>query len=70
MYMECLKHFWQHWTPEAPLTFFNDEGGGGPSDFFGPEILAKFWVYERCRDFFGLQEKQKQRNFYELRKED
>ena len=29
---------------------------GGPSDFFGSDILAKsdfFWVYERRRDFFG-----------------
>ena len=30
----------------APLTYFNDGGGGGPSDFFGSEILAK-------SDFFG-----------------
>ena len=29
----------------APLTYFND-GGGGPSDFCGSEILAK-------GDFFG-----------------
>ena len=32
-------------TPGAPLTYFNDwgknGGGGGPSDFFGSEILAK-----------------------------
>ena len=33
--------------PGAPLTYFNDGGGGGgPKDFFGPDILAK-------RDFFG-----------------
>ena len=31
----------------APLTYFNDGGGGGgPSDFCGSEILAK-------GDFFG-----------------
>ena len=30
-------------TPGAPLTYFNDggRGRGGPSDFFGSEILAK-----------------------------
>ena len=37
-------------VPGAPLTCFNDGRGGvgvgGPSDFFGPEILAK-------GDFFG-----------------
>ena len=32
--------------PGAPLTYFNDRGRGGPSDFFGSEILAK-------SDFFG-----------------
>ena len=32
-------------SPGTPLTYFND-GGGGPSDFFGSEILAK-------SDFFG-----------------
>ena len=31
--------------PGALLTYFND-GGGGPKDFFGSDILAK-------RDFFG-----------------
>ena len=35
-----------HSTPRAPLTNFNDGGGGGPKDFFGSDILAK-------RDFFG-----------------
>ena len=34
-------------TPGAPLTYFNDGGGGGgPKDFSGSGILAK-------RDFFG-----------------
>ena len=34
-------------APGAPLTYFNDEGGGGGlSDFFWSEILAK-------GDFFG-----------------
>ena len=32
--------------PGAPLTYFNDGGGGGPNDFFGSEILAR-------SDFFG-----------------
>ena len=39
---------WLHklsgWIPGAPLTYFND--GGGPSDVFRSEILAK-------GDFFG-----------------
>ena len=30
-------------------------GGGGPSHFFGSEILAQV-IYERCRDF-GSQKK-------------
>ena len=45
-------------------------GGGGQSDFYGSEILAKsdfFWVYERCRDFFGLRKK-KQKDFFGLQK--
>ena len=34
--------------PGAPLTYFNDVGGGGGAkDFFGSDILAK-------RDFLGL----------------
>ena len=32
--------------PGAPLTYFNDGGGGSPKDFFGSYILAK-------KDFFG-----------------
>ena len=32
--------------PGAPLTYFNDGGGGGPKDFSGSDVLAK-------RDFFG-----------------
>ena len=37
-----------HVAPGAPLTYFNDGegGGGGPSEFFGSEILVK-------SDFFG-----------------
>ena len=45
-------------SPGAPLTYFNDGGAGGWSDFLGSEILAKgeiFWVYERRRDLFGSQ---------------
>ena len=37
--------YWKGLDPGAPLTYFND-GGGGPKDFFGSDILAK-------RDFFG-----------------
>ena len=33
-------------VPGAPLTYFNDGGGGGPKDFFGSDILGK-------RDFLG-----------------
>ena len=46
-------------SPGAPLIYFKD-GGGGPSDFFGSEILAQrdfFWVYERCQYIFGSQKK-------------
>ena len=51
---KCMNRF-----PEVPLTYFNDGGGGGGlSDFFGSEILAKsVWVYERHRDFSGLRKK-------------
>ena len=60
------------WKPRAPLTYFNDGGrGGGPSDFFGSEILAQ-------RDFFGsmkdvsifLGSEKKQRDFFGLQKKD
>ena len=27
--------------PGAPFTYFTDDGGGDPRDFFGFEILAK-----------------------------
>ena len=61
---KCMNRF-----PEVPLTYFNDGGGGGLSDFFGSEILAKsVWVYERHRDFSGL--RKKQREFFGLRKKD
>ena len=49
-------------APGATLTYFNDGGGGDPSDFLGSEILAKgdfFWVYERRRDFFGSRKKRR-----------
>ena len=42
--------------PGAPLTYFYD-GGGGPSDFFGSEILAKGDFFGSMKDatiFFGL----------------
>ena len=49
---ECLK-------PRDPLTYFNDgEGGGGLSDFFGSEILAKSDFFVSMKDagiFFGSQ---------------
>ena len=40
---------------QGPHSHILMTGGGGPSDFFGSEILAKviFWVYERRRDFLG-----------------
>ena len=42
-------------TPGASFTYFND-GGGGPSDFFGSEILAKSDFVGSMKDtgiFFG-----------------
>ena len=43
--------------PGAPLTYFNDGGGGGgPKDFFGSDTLAKkdfFGSRKQQRDFFG-----------------
>ena len=50
-----LRHC--HKTPGAPFTYFNNwGGGGGPSDFFGSQILVKSdfgGFYERRRDFLG-----------------
>ena len=43
--------------PGAPLTYFNDRGGGGgPKDFFGSDILAKrhfFWSMKDAAIFLG-----------------
>ena len=33
----------------APLTYFNN-GGGGPSDFFGSEILAQSDIFGSMKD--------------------
>ena len=44
---------------QGPHSHILMMGGGGPSDFFGSKILVQseffVWVYEICRDFFGLQ---------------
>ena len=62
LYLEGINnHFGSTCNPGAPLTCFNDGGGGeGPKEFFGPEILAR-WdflaVYERFQNFFGSQKK-------------
>ena len=48
-------------VPGAPLTHFNDGGGGGPSDFFGSEILAKSDFFGCMKDvgiFLGREKKQ------------
>ena len=45
--------------PGAPVTYFNDGGGGGrggPKDFFGSDILAKryfFWSMKDAAIFLG-----------------
>ena len=66
-----------HFSPRAPLTYFNDErgggggGGGGPSDFFGSEILAKGDFLGSMKDagiFWGREKKQ--RDFFGLRKKE
>ena len=45
-------------VPGAPLTYFNDgRGGGGPSDFFGFDILAKSDSFGSIKDagiFVGM----------------
>ena len=38
----------QH-CPGAPLTYFND-GGGGPRDFFGSEILTQSDIFGSMKD--------------------
>ena len=49
--------YWKGLDPGAPLTYFNDGGGGGgPKDFFGSDILAKrdfLGSRKQRRDFFG-----------------
>ena len=55
-----LKNMLLKVLPGAPLTYFNDrEGGGGPSYFFGSEILAKvnFWGLWKTPGFFGVARK-------------
>ena len=47
-------------TPGAPLTYFNDGEGGGPSDIFGSVILAKsdfFGSMKYAKIFFGHEKK-------------
>ena len=47
--------------PGGPLTYFND-GGGGPSDFFGSEILAQSDFLGSMKDtgiFLGCEKKQR-----------
>ena len=61
----------KHCVPGAPLTHFNDGGGGGPSDFFGSEILAQSDLFGSMKDagiFLGREKKQ--RDFFGLRKKD
>ena len=58
--------YWKGLDPGAPLTYFNDGGGGGvPKDFFESDILAKrdfLGVYERRRDFLGS--RKQRRDFF------
>ena len=57
--------------PGAPLTYFNDRGGGGPSDFFGSEILTKSDFFGSMKDaWIFLGREIKQRNFFGLQKKD
>ena len=47
-------------TPGPRLIYFNNGGGGGPSDCFGSEILAKsdfFGSMKRSWDFFWVAKK-------------
>ena len=62
--------------PGSPLAYFNDGGGGGPSNFLGSEILAKsdifgsiktpgfFWVAKKNRGIFWGWEKRTKRFFW------
>ena len=48
-------------SPGAPLTYFNNRGGGGGVQVivlgleFWPKVI--FWVYERRQDIFGSRKK-------------
>ena len=48
--------------PGAPLTYFND--GGGPSDFFGSEILAKRDVLGSMKDAGIILGREKKQRFF------
>ena len=63
----CDLHLIMDESPGALLTYYNDGGGGGPSVFFGSEILAKsdfFGSMKDTRIFLGREEKQ--RDFFRL----
>ena len=56
--------YWKGLDPGAPLTYFNDGGGGG----WGSEGFSWVWysgqkgffgVYERRRDFLGSQKQRR-----------
>ena len=66
--MMCVKTAGLVQVPGAPLTFLMMGGGGGLSDFFGSEILAKSVFFGSMKDagiFLGCKKK---RDFYGLRK--
>ena len=49
------------YLPGAPLTCFNDRGGGVPGDFFGSEIVAKGEFFGSTKDaeiFLGRKKKE------------
>ena len=48
--------YWKGLDPGAPLTYFNDGGGGGKGQ------KGFFWVYERRRDFLGS--RKQRRDFF------
>ena len=50
--------------PGPPLTYFNDGGGGGPSDFFGSEILARSNLFGSMKDARIFWDREKKRGIF------
>ena len=67
-----MHSFIYTYVPGAPLTCFNDGGGGGGVRviFFGSEILARSDLFGSMKDAGIFLGPEKERDFFVLRKKD